>query len=235
MYGEVVTASTDTASSRRSPTSRRRRVAGHRADGRRPPRAGGDVQGHLRGGDRPLVPGEPARPATAPTAPCSTPWNVPRAQVYRRANDIADDLGTAVNVVQMGSATAVRARHRRALHARLRDRRAPALRRVPRERVGEDVVAGSAPGADRPHASACPRRSSSSSARSTGSNRTTVTCRTSSSRSKRDAHLLQTRTGKRTAAAALRVAAEMVDEGLISREEAVARSTPPSSTSCCTP
>src|SRR4029453_15034438 len=28
-------------------------------------------------------------------------WNAPRAQVYRRANDIPDDLGTAVNVVQM--------------------------------------------------------------------------------------------------------------------------------------
>jgi nucleotide-binding universal stress UspA family protein len=39
-------------------------------------------------------------------------------------------------------------------------------------------------------------------------------------------YLLQTRTGKRTAAAALRVAAEMVDEGLISREEAVVRIDP---------
>ena len=39
-------------------------------------------------------------------------------------------------------------------------------------------------------------------------------------------YLLQTRTGKRTAAAALRVAAEMVDEGLITREEAVARIDP---------
>ena len=28
-------------------------------------------------------------------------WNTPRAQVYRRANEIPDDLGTAVNVVQM--------------------------------------------------------------------------------------------------------------------------------------
>jgi len=28
-------------------------------------------------------------------------WNSPRAHVYRRANDIPDDLGTAVNVVQM--------------------------------------------------------------------------------------------------------------------------------------
>ena len=39
-------------------------------------------------------------------------------------------------------------------------------------------------------------------------------------------YLLQTRTGKRTAAAALRVAVEMVDEGLISRDEAVARIDP---------
>ena len=28
-------------------------------------------------------------------------WDTPRAQVYRRANGIPDDLGTAVNVVQM--------------------------------------------------------------------------------------------------------------------------------------
>src|SRR5262245_16921360 len=28
-------------------------------------------------------------------------WETPRAQVYRRANDIPDDIGTAVNVVQM--------------------------------------------------------------------------------------------------------------------------------------
>ena len=28
-------------------------------------------------------------------------WDTPRAQVYRRAHDIPDDLGTAVNVVQM--------------------------------------------------------------------------------------------------------------------------------------
>src|SRR3954463_16688282 len=38
--------------------------------------------------------------------------------------------------------------------------------------------------------------------------------------------LLQTRTGKRTATAALRVAVEMVDEGLITREDAVARIDP---------
>ena len=47
-------------------------------------------------------------------------------------------------------------------------------------------------------------------------------------------YLLQTRTAKRTAAAALKAAVEMVEEGLISREEAVARIDPASSTSCCT-
>ncbi len=47
-------------------------------------------------------------------------------------------------------------------------------------------------------------------------------------------YLLQTRTGKRTAAAALKVAVDMVGEGLISREEAVAGSTRRRSTSCCT-
>ena len=39
-------------------------------------------------------------------------------------------------------------------------------------------------------------------------------------------YLLQTRTGKRTAAAAIRIAVEMVDEGLITREEALMRVEP---------
>ena len=39
-------------------------------------------------------------------------------------------------------------------------------------------------------------------------------------------YLLQTRSGKRTAQAALRIAVEMVDEGLISKDEAVARIDP---------
>ena len=46
--------------------------------------------------------------------------------------------------------------------------------------------------------------------------------------------LLQTRSAKRTAAAALKASVDMVDEGLISREEAVARIDPGSSTSCST-
>ena len=39
-------------------------------------------------------------------------------------------------------------------------------------------------------------------------------------------YMLQTRTAKRTAAAALKAAVDMVDEGLISKEEAVARIDP---------
>src|SRR5207237_8790318 len=39
-------------------------------------------------------------------------------------------------------------------------------------------------------------------------------------------YLLQTRSAKRTAAAALKAAVQMVDEGLISREEAVSRIEP---------
>ncbi|MFR5091653.1 MAG: PEP/pyruvate-binding domain-containing protein [Adlercreutzia equolifaciens] len=46
--------------------------------------------------------------------------------------------------------------------------------------------------------------------------------------------MLQTRAGKRTAAAALRIAIEMEKEGLITKEEAIMRVAPTSSTSCCT-
>ena len=46
--------------------------------------------------------------------------------------------------------------------------------------------------------------------------------------------ILQTRVGKRTAAAALRMAVEMEGEGLIDKREAVLRVQPGSSTSCCT-
>ena len=47
--------------------------------------------------------------------------------------------------------------------------------------------------------------------------------------------MLQTRVGKRTAAAALRMAVEMQGEGLIDKREAVLESSRRSSTSSCTP
>ena len=47
-------------------------------------------------------------------------------------------------------------------------------------------------------------------------------------------YMLQTRNGKRTAAAALKIAVDLVDEGVLSEEEAVLKVEPSSSTPCCT-
>ena len=156
-------------------------------------------------------------------------WNAPRAKVYRRANDIADDLGTAVNVVQMvfgnrgeSSGTGV---------CFTRDP-STGERRLYGEFLsnaqGEDVVAGiRTPEPIERMRERMPQ----------AFDRLVDTLERLEShyRDLQDIeftveegtlYLLQTRTGKRTATAALRVAAEMVDEGLISREEAVARIDP---------
>ena len=156
-------------------------------------------------------------------------WNAPRAKVYRRANDIADDIGTAVNVVQMvfgnrgeRSGTGV---------CFTRDP-STGERRLYGEFLsnaqGEDVVAGirtpepiermreRMPNAFDQLVDTLERLESHY--RDLQDIEFTVEEGT--------LYLLQTRTGKRTATAALRVAAEMVDEGRISREEAVARIDP---------
>ena len=156
-------------------------------------------------------------------------WNAPRAKVYRRANDIADDLGTAVNVVQMvfgnrgeSSGTGV---------CFTRDP-STGERRLYGEFLsnaqGEDVVAGiRTPEPIEGMRERMPQAFDQLV--------DTLERLESHYRDLQDIeftveegtlYLLQTRTGKRTATAALRVAAEMVDEGLISREEAVARIDP---------
>jgi pyruvate,orthophosphate dikinase len=156
-------------------------------------------------------------------------WDTPRAQVYRRAHDIPDDLGTAVNVVQMvfgnkgdTSATGV------------------AFTRDPStgepgvfgeflvNAQGEDVVAGIRtpeplarmeeilPEAFNQYVETIRRLEEHY--RDVQDTEFTVEDGT--------LYLLQTRTAKRTAAAALKSAVDMVEEGLISREEAVARIDP---------
>ncbi len=156
-------------------------------------------------------------------------WNTPRAQVYRRANGIPDDLGTAANVVQMvfgnkgdTSATGV------------------AFTRNPStgepgvwgeflvNAQGEDVVAGTrTPQPIEEMASALPRAHEQlvdTMQRLEGQYREmqdiefTIEDGT--------LYLLQTRSGKRTAAAALRIAVDMAREGLISQDEAVVRIDP---------
>jgi pyruvate, orthophosphate dikinase len=156
-------------------------------------------------------------------------WNTPRAQVYRRAHRIPDDLGTAVNVVQMvfgnkgdGSGTGV------------------AFTRDPStgehglygeflaDAQGEDVVAGiRTPEPIRAMQERLPEAFEQL--------RDTMRRLEEHYRDMQDIeftveegrlYLLQTRSAKRTAAAALKAAVSMVDEGLISREDAVARIDP---------
>src|ERR671925_791243 len=153
-------------------------------------------------------------------------WDTPRAQVYRRAHHIPDDLGTAVNVVQMvfgnkgdDSSTGV---------AFTRD---PATGEsglygefLPNAQ-GEDVVAGiRTPQPIERMKDVMPQafeqlldtiRRLEEHYRDMQDIEFTV--------EDGELYLLQTRSAKRTAAAAVKAAVAMVDEGLISREEAVAR------------
>jgi pyruvate,orthophosphate dikinase len=156
-------------------------------------------------------------------------WETPRAQVYRRAHRIPEDIGTAVNVVQMvfgnkggQSGTGV------------------AFTRDPStgeqglygeflaDAQGEDVVAGiRTPQPIEEMQKQMPAAFDQLLA--------TMRRLEEHYRDMQDIeftvedgklYLLQTRSAKRTAAAALKAAAQMVDEGLITREEAVARIDP---------
>ena len=156
-------------------------------------------------------------------------WNTPRAQVYRRANGIPDDLGTAVNVVQMvfgntgdHSGTGV---------AFTRD---PATGEPGMwgeflvNAQGEDVVAGirtPEPIADMRERFPEPyERLAETMARLEEHYREMQDIEFTIEDGR--LYILQTRTGKRTAAAAVRIAVDMVTEELLSREEAVARIDP---------
>ena len=156
-------------------------------------------------------------------------WNGKRARDYRVAANIAHDLGTAVNVITMvygnlgaGSATGV-AMSRNATtgeNALEGDYLTDAQ--------GEDVVAGTRPTkpveqlkGEMPEIyeqfEGIARRLERH-YRDMQDMEFTV--------ERGELWILQTRTGKRTAQAAVRLAVEMADEGLISREEAVLRVQP---------
>ena len=156
-------------------------------------------------------------------------WNSPRAQVYRRTYEIPDDLGTAVNVVQMvfgnkgdGSGTGV---------CFTRDPSTGESRlygEFLQNAQGEDVVAGiRTPEPIERMQELLPEAYAQL--------LNTIRRLEEHYRDMQDIEftveegtlfLLQTRTAKRTAAAALRAAVEMVEEELISKEEAVARIDP---------
>ena len=153
-------------------------------------------------------------------------WTLKKAVDYRRANAISETLGTGVNVVAMvfgnlgdDSGTGV---------AFTRDPSTGERRFYGEFLVnaqGEDVVAGIR----------TPLDIEDMANRLPGSYAELLETKDRLERHFRDMqdieftvergklYLLQTRTGKRTAAAAVRIAREMVDEGLISRGEAVNR------------
>jgi pyruvate, orthophosphate dikinase len=156
-------------------------------------------------------------------------WDTPRAQVYRGAHGIPDDLGTAVNVVQMvfgnkGSSSATGVCFTRDPSTGDSGLYGEFLVNA----QGEDVVAGIR----------TPERLERMEEHLPEAfEQLTETMRRLEDhyRDMQDIeftvedgqlYLLQTRTAKRTAAAALRAAVNMVDETLISREEAVARIDP---------
>ncbi|MGH3081988.1 MAG: pyruvate, phosphate dikinase [Gaiellaceae bacterium] len=156
-------------------------------------------------------------------------WNTPRAQAYRRYNKIPHDLGTAVNVVQMvfgnkgaQSGTGV---------AFTRDPstgEAGFYGEFLADAQGEDVVAGIR----------TPEPVAAMKGRLPEAFDELVETMRRLEEHYKDMqdieftvedgklYLLQTRSAKRTAAAALKAAVDMVDEGLITREEAVVRIDP---------
>ena len=156
-------------------------------------------------------------------------WDTPRARVYRKANNIPDDLGTAVNVMQMvfgnrGETSATGVCFTRNPSTGEHELYGEFLVNA----QGEDVVAGIR--TPRPLAemeAVLPE----------------AYAQLSQTMHDLEAHykdmqdieftvedgtlyLLQTRNGKRTAAAALKVARDMVEEGVLTREEALQRVEP---------
>jgi pyruvate,orthophosphate dikinase len=156
-------------------------------------------------------------------------WDNQRAQVYRRAHGIADDLGTAVNVVQMvfgnkGDTSGTGVCFTRDPSTGEQGLYGEFLVNA----QGEDVVAGIR----------TPEPLQAMQQRLPEAFQQLLETMRRLEEHYRDMqdieftveegslYLLQTRAAKRTAAAGLKAAVEMTDEGLISREEAVARIDP---------
>ncbi len=153
-------------------------------------------------------------------------WNTPRAQRYRRHNDIPDDLGTAVNVVQMVFGNKGEQSGTGVAFTRDPSTGEPGLYgEFLADAQGEDVVAGIR----------TPEKLEAMKARMPEAFDEFIDTMRRLEEHYRDMqdieftvedgklYLLQTRGAKRTAAAALKCAVDMVEEAVISKEEAVAR------------
>ncbi|HEY8628733.1 MAG TPA: pyruvate, phosphate dikinase, partial [Gaiellaceae bacterium] len=156
-------------------------------------------------------------------------WDSPRAQVYRRTYDIPDTLGTAVNVVQMVFGNKGESSGTGVCFTRDPANGEPGLYgEFLANAQGEDVVAGIR--TPEPLAAMQQRMPEAF-------DQLVATMRRLEQhyRDMQDIeftvederlYLLQTRSAKRTAAAALKAAVDMTGEGLIEQEDAVARIDP---------
>ncbi|WP_300078933.1 pyruvate, phosphate dikinase [Propioniciclava sp.] len=156
-------------------------------------------------------------------------WLNPRAEVYRRANGISRDLGTAVNVQQMvfgnrGETSATGVCFSRNPSTGVKELYGEFLTNA----QGEDVVAGIR----------TPRNLEEMEGVLPEAFRELLDTMEKLELHNKDMqdmeftiedrklYMLQTRNGKRTAAAAVKTAVDMVEEGLITKEEAILRVEP---------
>jgi pyruvate,orthophosphate dikinase len=156
-------------------------------------------------------------------------WDNPRAQVYRRAHHIPDDLGTAVNVVQMVFGNKGEAAGTGVAFTRDPSTGEPGLYgEFLADAQGEDVVAGI-------RTPEPLERMKDNLPEAFDELVQTMRRLEEHYKDMQDIeftvedgrlYLLQTRSAKRTAAAALKAASDMVAEGLISKEDAVVRIDP---------
>ena len=158
-------------------------------------------------------------------------WNNPRATLYRKQNKIADDLGTAVNVQSMvfgnkGDTSATGVAFTRNPANGEKEFYGDYLVNA----QGEDVVAGirnTSPIAELKHVEGLEEAGRElEEVFVTLENHFRDMCDIEFTIEQGKLWMLQTRVGKRTAAAALHIAIEMEKEGLISKEEAVMRVDP---------
>ena len=158
-------------------------------------------------------------------------WNNPRAVLYRQKEKIADDLGTAVNVQSMvfgnkGDTSATGVAFTRNPANGEREFYGDYLVNA----QGEDVVAGirnTSPIAELKDVDGLEEAGRElEEVFVTLENHFRDMCDIEFTIEQGKLWMLQTRVGKRTATAALRIAIEMVEEGLITREEAVSRIDP---------
>ena len=157
-------------------------------------------------------------------------WQNDRAKHYRRINNIDDMLGYRGQ--RAGDGVRQPRRHQRngrGFHAQSRDRHERVLRRV------SDECAGRGRGFGRAHSGA-DSRTATRSCRDVYDQLREITTRLEKHyKDMQDfeftiqdgkLYMLQTRNGKRTGLAAVRVAIQMVEEGLITKEEAIFRVEP---------